>query len=206
MLIVGLTGGIATGKSTVCDMLRAEGAYIVDTDRISRQVVEPGTPGWRGVVDYFGKEILTGEGTLDRKRLGEIVFASSTERRALEAILHPRIFDEKKRQIAAIRNNDPRAVVIVDIPLLIELGGRDTVDRVVLVYVSPEVQFDRLAKRDGARTQDALDRIASQIPINEKVQYADYIVNNEGPLEETKQEVKELFIKLKEEESRKPGA
>ncbi len=203
MLIVGLTGGIASGKSSVCEMLKARGAYIVDTDRIARLVVEPGTPGLQELVSSFGKSILFKEGTLDRKRLGDIIFASPEKRKILEAILHPKILAEKNRHVEEIRKTDSRAIVIVDIPLLLELNRQDTVDKVILVYVSPKVQIDRLAKRDGLGIDDALKRLGSQMPIEQKIRFADYVINNEGSLEETEKEVSKVFRKLEDEESKK---
>ena len=185
MLIVGLTGGIATGKSTVCDMFKARGAYIVDTDRIARDVVEPGKPGWREVVDYFGNDILSADGTLDRKKLGTIVFNSSAKRHILESILHPKILAEKDRNIKEISEKDHRAIIIVDIPLLIELNRQNSVDAVVVVYVSSQVQVNRLARRDDLGLEDARSRIGSQIPIDEKVQYAHFVIHNDGTVQKT---------------------
>ena len=206
MLVVGLTGGIATGKSTVCNMLKARGAYIVDTDRIAREVVDPGQSGWQEVVDHFGKDILSADGTLDRKKLGDIVFKTPSERHVLESILHPKILAEKDRNIKEIGKKDPRAIIIVDIPLLIELNRQNSVDAVLLVYVPRQVQIDRLIRRDGSGLEDALSRIGSQIPIDEKVQYAHFVVNNERTVDETEQEVEKIFAQLKKMESqRMPG-
>lgn len=206
MLIAGLTGGIATGKSTVGEMFHAEGAYCIDTDLISRHVVQPGAPGWKQVVEYFGDEILENDGSLDRKKLGSIIFSSPEKRKALEDMLHPKILEEKNRQIEEIRRKDAHALVIVDIPLLIELGRHKSVDAVILVYVPPRIQMNRLMQRDKLSLHDARSRIAAQMPIDEKLRYADYIINNEGPLDATKQAVKEIFLRLKEKEKRSTEA
>jgi len=200
MLIVGLTGGIASGKSTVTKMFEREGGYIIDTDVLSRVVVEPGTPGWKEVVDYFGREILNSDRTLNRKKLGEIVFSNSEKRKKLEYILHPKIYEEKSRCIKEISEKDERAIVIVDIPLLVEVKKHKTVDKVILVYVSPRIQIERIMKRDGFSLEDARRRISSQMPITSKVKYAHYIINNEGSLDKTREAASEVFRKLQEAE------
>jgi len=206
MLIVGLTGGIATGKSTVAEMFVSLGAYIVDTDRISRQIVEPGSAGLQQVVDCFGREILAADNSLDRKKLGAVVFSSPEKRKMLEALLHPRIFEEKNRQIEAIRSKDSHAIVLVDVPLLIEVGGHIHMDGVVLVYASPQVQLARIMARDNLTSEEAVSRIAAQMRIDDKVQYADYVIHNEGHLEETRNAVADVFQQLRKEEQRRSAA
>jgi dephospho-CoA kinase len=203
MLIVGLTGGIASGKSTVAEMFEREGGYILDTDSMSREVVEPDTPGWHEVVSFFGKEILNQDRTLNRKKLGDIVFSDPRQRKKLEAMLHPKIYERKKELIGAIVDRDTQAILIIAIPLLIEVNSQDTVDKIVLVYVSPQVQLARLMARDGFSTADAQKRVASQMPIDSKLKYAHYVINNEGPLEKTQQAVRDVFKGLKEAEVEK---
>ncbi|MFH0811347.1 MAG: dephospho-CoA kinase [Pseudomonadota bacterium] len=200
--MVGLTGGIASGKSTVAQLFKSEGAYIIDLDGISREVVEPGTTGWKEVVNVFGKEVLNDDQTLDRKKLGEIVFSDLTKRKLLEAILHPKIYEAQVRQVKDIAKRDGRAVVIIDIPLLIEVKRHGAFDRVVLlVYVSPEIQLERLRERNGLSVEEASQRISSQMSIDSKINYAHYIINNEGPLEKTAERVKEVFRELKKVET-----
>ena len=201
MLMVGLTGGIAGGKSTVAQLFKSEGAYIIDLDGISREVVEPGTTGWKEVVNVFGKEVLNDDQTLDRKKLGEIVFSDPTKRKLLEAILHPKIYEAQVRQVKDIAKRDGRAVVIIDIPLLIEVKRHGAFDRVVLVCVSPEIQLERLRERNGLSVEEASQRISSQMPIDSKINYAHYIINNEGPLEKVAERVKEVFRELKKVET-----
>ncbi len=133
MLIVGLTGGIASGKSTIADLFKKEGAYIIDIDMISRDVVKPGKPAWEDVVHCFGKEVLNEDQTLDRKKVGDIVFSDAEKRKKLEEIIHPKINAENCRKINEIAQNDQQAIVIIDIPLLIEADKQDTVDKIVLV-------------------------------------------------------------------------
>jgi dephospho-CoA kinase len=203
MLIVGLTGGIASGKSTIADMLKKEGAYIIDIDMISRDVVKPGKPAWRAVVHIFGKEVLNGDQTLNRKKVGDIVFSDAEKRKKLEEIIHPKITAEKLMKINEIAKKDNHAVVIIDIPLLIETDKQDTVDKVVLVYTSPQGHIERLVKRDGLTLEDAHKRLASQMLIESKKKYAHYIINNEEPLEQIEKKVKEIFRELKKEEAQK---
>ena len=203
MLLVGLTGGIASGKSTVARMFESEGGYVIDLDAISRKVVEPGELGWQEVAKLFGRKIVNQDQTLNRKKLGDIVFADSQKRTALEKILHPKIYKEEQRQIAEILENDIGAIVILDIPLLIEVERHKTVDKVVLVYVPPRVQENRLRARDNFSLDDARWRISSQMDIDRKLPYAHYVINNEGPLKTTKEKVKDVFQKLKKEEALK---
>jgi dephospho-CoA kinase len=203
MLIVGLTGGIASGKSTIADMFKKEGAYIIDIDMISRDVVKPGKPAWQDVVHIFGKEVLNEDQTLNRKKVGDIVFSDAEKRKKLEEIIHPKITAETLMKINEIAKKDNQAIVIIDIPLLIETDKQDTVNKVVLVYTSPQGQIERLVKRDGLSLEDAHKRLTSQMPIENKKKYAHYIINNEEPLKEVQKRVKEIFRELKKEEAQK---
>ena len=203
MLIVGLTGGIASGKSTIADMFKREGAYIIDIDMISRDVVKPGKPAWQDVIHIFGKEVLNEDQTLNRKKVGDIVFSDAEKRKKLEEIIHPKITAETLMKINEIAKKDNQAIVIIDIPLLIETDKQDTVNKVVLVYTSPQGQIERLVKRDGLSLEDAHKRLASQMPIENKKKYAHYIINNEEPLKEVQKRVKEIFRELKKEEAQK---
>ncbi|HJX31012.1 MAG TPA: dephospho-CoA kinase [Thermodesulfobacteriota bacterium] len=203
MLIVGLTGGIASGKSTIAGMFKKEGAYIIDIDMISRDVVKPGKPAWQDVVHVFGKEVLNEDQTLNRKKVGDIVFSDAEKRKKLEAIIHPKINAEKLMKINEIAKKDNQAIIIIDVPLLIETDKQDTVDKVVLVYTSPQGQVERLVKRDGLSLEEAHKRLASQMPIENKKKYAHYIINNEELLEEIRKRVKEIFRELKKEEAQK---
>jgi len=201
MLIVGLTGGIASGKSTIADMFKREGAYIIDIDMISRDVVKPGKPAWQDVVHVFGKEVLNEDQTLNRKKVGDIVFSDAEKRKKLEEIIHPKIAAEKLLKINEIAQKDNRAIIIIDIPLLIETNKQDTVDNIILVYTSPQSQIERLVKRDSLSLGDAQKRLASQIPIEKKKKHAHYIINNEEPSEQIEKKVKEIFQDLKREEA-----
>lgn len=202
MLTVGLTGGIASGKSTVAALLVREGAFLIDTDVLSRQVVEPGTPGWNEVVEHFGRDILKGEGTIDRTRLGEIVFSDTEKRAKLEALIHPRITVTKNARVAEIFREHADAIVVIDMPLLFEAKREHTVDKVLLVYVSVQTQRARLMRRDGFASEDAVKRIAAQMPIEEKIARSHYVINNEGSEEETARQVRDVFQQLRAAEQK----
>jgi len=190
-LNVGLTGGIACGKSTVSRMLEARGAAIVDADRIARDVVSPGRPALLDIRETFGDDVIGADGSLDRKRLGAIVFGDEAARKKLEAITHPRIRAEMKRQIEEWNAKEPGRLVVVDIPLLFEsrLDRMFAFEDILVVYVPREVQLERLMARDGMSREDAERRIDAQLPIEEKRRLADVVVDNSGTLEETERQV-----------------
>ena len=188
---VGLTGGIACGKSTVSRMLEARGAAIVDADRIAREVVLPGQPALRDIRETFGEDVIAADGALDRKRLGAIVFADEAARKKLEGILHPRIRAEMARQMAEWNAKEPERLVVVDIPLLYE-SGLDKLfsfEEIVVVYVPRSVQLERLIARDGLPLEDAERRLDAQMPIERKRELADVVIDNSGTLAETERQV-----------------
>ena len=188
---VGLTGGIACGKSTVSRMLEARGAAIVDADRIARDVVRPGQPALLDIRETFGDDVVAADGSLDRGRLGSIVFGDAAARRKLEAITHPRIRAEMKRQMEEWNAKEPSRLVVVDIPLLFEsrLDKLFAFEDILVVYVPREVQLERLMARDGMSREDAERRIESQLPIEEKRKLADVVIDNSGALAETERQV-----------------
>ena len=175
MLRVGLTGGIASGKTAVSDALAARGAVIIDADLLAREVVEPGTPGLAAVVERFGAEVLTGDGVLDRAALGTVVFADPTARRDLEAIIHPAV---RARAAAIEAAADPDAVVVHVIPLLVETGQQADFDLLVVVDVAPGVQRERLQRRNGLDTDAAEARIAAQASRADRLSVADVVLDN----------------------------
>ena len=186
MIVVGLTGGIATGKTTVADMLRRHGATIIDTDQLSREVTAPGAPAFDDIVQAFGPNLLTDHGTLDRKRLGSLVFADPDLRGRLERITHPRIRDELRRRLAELRSaSHPPQVVIAVIPLLFETGAERDVDVTVAVVAPDAEQARRLMARDGLSRPDAEARVRAQMPVDEKRRRADFVIDASGTLEET---------------------
>jgi dephospho-CoA kinase len=193
-MVIGLTGGIATGKSTVSAMLAEHGATIIDSDRIARQVVQPGTPGLAKIVAHFGEEYLLPGGELNRTKLGQRIFSDEKARQRLMEITHPYIFAEINTQIEHAQSQGEKMIVL-DAPLLIETGLNRQVERVVLVYVDEETQIERLMKRDHLTREEAMRRIASQMSIEEKKRYADIIIDNRGSLKELEDQVERLFIK-----------
>jgi len=203
MVIVGLTGGIGSGKSSIAKMFKDEGAYVIDFDYLARVVVEPDKPAWKDIIDYFGPEILSPDKTLNRSKLAEIVFSDTKSRKALEGFTHPRIFKERDTLIKAIKKKDPNAVVIIDVPLLFELSLSGKFDKVILVYVSRDVQIKRVIKR-GVLTKEKVERrLKAQIPIEEKKLLSDYIINNEGSLKDTRDQVRKVVHELKKLEKRR---
>ncbi len=207
MIVVGLTGGIASGKSTVARMFAEEGAYIIDLDELSRLVVEPHKPAWRDIVRHFGDEILTEERTLDRDRLGSVVFSDPAKRRKLEGIVHPRILEAYGKRLQRILEKNEQAIVIADVPLLMEVEMEGSFDKVIVVYIPPESQMKRIVQRNGLSQEEARNRLKSQMPIEEKARRGDFVIDNSGTLEETGRQVKEIYEKLKmlEVENRSSG-
>jgi dephospho-CoA kinase len=198
MIIVGLTGTIGTGKSTVAKLFADMGAFIVDADLLARQVVEPGRKAWREVVEYFGTGILNDDYTINRQTLADIVFNDSEKLDKLNEIIHPEILAEDKQLINEIRRRNPNCIVIKDIPLLLESGpelARELVDKIIVVYTSPELQIKRLIER-GMDMKDARKRIENQIPVNEKLKYADFVINNDGDVNNTFIQVRDIYAKL----------
>lgn len=193
MLNVGLTGGIACGKSTVARMLVENGAILIDFDELAHAVQEPEGNVWREIVSHFGEDILHADRTIDRRRLGETVFADREKRELLNRIVHPAIFAEWQRRLEEIRKTSPHAIVISDIPLLIEAGMKELVDLLVLVYITPEEQIRRVMVRDGFSREEAERRLAAQMPIDEKLRLADIVIRNEGLPEETRRSVSEAW-------------
>jgi len=203
MLNVGLTGGIATGKSTVVRLLASKGARVVDHDRIVRDLQEPGRPVWRKIVEAFGRDMLDASGRIDRRKLGEAVFGSPERRRELEGIVHPAVIDEWQAELRRIERAQPDAVVLSDVPLLFEACLQDRVDLVLLVYAPPGVQKERLRKRDGFTAAEAEARLSAQMPIDEKARYADIVIRNDGTAQELIHRVDEVWEELLRREKAK---
>jgi len=197
MLIVGLTGGVASGKTAVSQVLKEEGAYIIDADRIARELVQPHKPTWNELIRAFGKEILREDGSIHRKKLADKVFADPKQRKLLNQILHPRIKEEMDRRTKEIGQKDPEAIVVIDAPLIVELGDHREMDKLIVVTTTQTQQIERLKDRDGAKPEEALRIVSSQMPLEEKVKLADFVIRNEGSLEETKNRVREVFKELK---------
>src|SRR2546426_5049552 len=206
MLKVGLTGSIAVGKTFVLGVLRELGCYVIDADAIAREVVVPGTQGLNAVVEAFGSEIVKGDGTLDRAKLGSIVFADEVKRLRLNSILHPFIIAEEDQRLREWDQQDPKGIVVVDAALMIESGGYKRFDKLIVVHCRPEIQLQRLMRRNKLSREDAERRINSQMPQEEKKRYADFLIDTSGPFESTRQQVELAFHELKNIGSRRLGS
>ena len=196
MLRIGLTGSIGVGKSFVASVFVDLGCHLVDADLTSREVVLPGSPGLKAVVEHFGAEILSDEGTLDRKALGAVIFANEQERLVLNSILHPFIIERQDKILSEWEKNDPDGIGIVDAALMIESGGYQRFDKLVVVHCRPEVQLERLMLRDGLSRDEAQRRINSQMPQEEKQRYADYLIDTSDGFEPTRLRTKQVFEEL----------
>jgi dephospho-CoA kinase len=198
-LLVGLTGGIATGKSTVTAMLEGPSVRIVDADALAREAVEPGTPTLARIVSEFGNEILQPDGRLDRARLGEIVFPDPARRKRLEAITHPAIRARFEQIMADLEQAGFDGLLFWDAALLVESGGNNRMDRVVVVTTDPATQLRRLMARDGITEEAARARVASQMPLAVKARYGDYVIDNSGSREQTETRVRDVYRSLLED-------
>ena len=206
MLRVGLTGGIATGKTAVVAMLRELGCHVLEADKIGHQMIQPDGPAFEEVVREFGQGILTPEGLVDRKNLAAIVFADAKRIERLNAIVHPPILEEQSRQLAAIGQADAHAIAVVEAALLIEAGFDKKLEFVVVTWCTPEQQLARLTQAGtgrGLTIVQARQRIAAQMPVDEKRRRADAMIDCSGTLEHTRAQVITLFAKLKAMESAK---
>ncbi|MCP3030543.1 dephospho-CoA kinase [Halobacillus sp. A1] len=191
-LVIGLTGSIATGKSTISKMIKSFQIPVVDADIISREVVEIGKPAYLKIVEVFGEGVLNEDGTLNRKSLGNIVFKDKDKRGQLNGIVHPEVRKEMVRQRDEYLNNGERAVVL-DIPLLFESKLNSYADRTLVVYVDEDTQLKRLMDRDGSSEEEANYRINSQISIKEKAHLADAVIDNSGTLESSRTQLQEVL-------------
>jgi dephospho-CoA kinase len=206
MIIVGLTGNIGTGKSTVAKFFRELGAHLIDWDELAREVVRPRSKAWKEITEHFGKAILNADLTINRNKLADIVFSNEEKLAKLNQIVHPQVFEMDERATNEIKNNDSDALIIKDIPLLFEVTPPISVDKVIVISASEQTQLRRL-KEKGMSAQDARDRIKSQLPLEEKIKSADFVINNDGPPEETKRQVERIYSLLrKERQHGKQGA
>jgi dephospho-CoA kinase len=195
-LLVGLTGGIATGKSTVSEMFRRLGGVVIDADVLAREVVQPGEPALAQIAAEFGQDVLQNDGTLDRKKLGAVVFGSAERRKRLEQITHPAIRDRFRRRLAELEAQSFDGLVFWDAPVMIESGGHRDMDRLVVVTTDEATQAARLCTRDGIEITEADRKIRSQMPVAEKAKLADYLIDNEGDHAATEARVREVYEAL----------
>ena len=193
---MGLTGGIATGKSTVAEVFRRLGSVIIDADVLARAVVVPGEPAYDEIVATFGRGILRPDGLLDRQKLGAIVFAAPDAKKRLEAITHPRIRERFARTLAELEARDFAGLVIFDAPVMIESGNSTAMDRLVVVVTDATTQAQRLTARDALGAAAAEQRMRSQMPVAEKAKLADYVIDNSGARETTIAEARRVYAAL----------
>jgi dephospho-CoA kinase len=198
MLKVGLTGSIAVGKSHVLSMLAELGCHVIDADQIAREVVKPGSEGLAAVTAYFGVAIQKADGELDREKLGSIVFGDEAKRKQLNSILHPLIIARQDEQVQAFERHDPQGVAVIDAALMIESGGYQRLDKLVVVHCDPDIQLQRLMKRDGLSRESAEKRINAQMPQAEKIKYGDYLIDTSGDFANTRAQVELLYERLKQ--------
>jgi dephospho-CoA kinase len=206
ILRAGLTGGIASGKSTVAAFLGQLGAFVVDADELAHEVMEPGGSAYHRVVQRFGREILDANGAIDRDRLARRVFSDRLQREALNALVHPEVRAEASRRIERCAEQDCSPVAIFDAALLVETGYYRELDRLIVLRCSPETQQRRLEKRDGLATDEAAARIAAQAPLEQKLAVADYVIDTDSPLEETRQQTERVWAELLNDHERLSGS
>ena len=196
-MLIGLTGGVATGKSLVTDELKRLGALVIDADIIAREVLRPGDAVYEAVLTEFGESILDDSNEIDRKKLGNMVFNDSEKLKMLNSLTHPEIIRRMKARVEALERGAPGALVVIDAPLLIEVGMHKDVDRVIVIYADNDRQIERLRTREGISVKEAITRISAQIPMEEKIKLADHIIDNSGTKEATIKAVQELYKELK---------
>lgn len=195
-MLIGLTGGIASGKNLVAGYFKELGAYIIDADEISRETTMPQMPAYNDIVNKFGLNILNPDKTINRKKLGDIVFNNKDLLKKLNQITHPRIIEEEKKRIKDIQSKKPDAVVVVNAALLIESGHYKEMDKVIVVYADEDMQIKRIMQRDGLTEKEAKIRIACQMPLKEKTKLADFVIDNTQNIEKTKAEAARIFEKI----------
>ena len=198
-LLVGLTGGMGSGKSLAASYFKALGAQIIDADRISRELVAPGKPAWKEIIEEFGSNVLNPDQTLNRKQIAAIVFNDESKRKKLEDIIHLRVIVEERRLYEKYRQKNSRVLAVIDAALLIESGNYKNVDKVIVVQCGKEEQIRRVMERDGTARSEVENRLNSQMPLEEKVVFGDYILRNDDTRESLKSQVGELYRNLRDQ-------
>lgn len=193
MLLVGLTGGLASGKTTVARMFESYGAYIIDADILAREVVQQGKPAWRAIVKTFGKSILTSDEAVDRAALAKLVFQNSAQLKQLTDIIYPRVVREQVRVTRQVQLANPQAVIIYDAAMLIEAQAYRRMDQIVVVKADRKTQIERACRRGGLSKAEALRRLKNQMPLREKLRYADYVIDGTLPLKQLRSVVGHLY-------------
>ena len=199
MLIVGLTGGIASGKSLVARIFKDLGAHIIDADKIVHELLSPEQEVWQEVTAYFGNEVLRPDKSIDRRKLGDIVFSDAEKRMWLNACIHPKVFEAYLTQVRRLRERAPMSIIVFDAALLIETGYHNKMDKVVVVYADQVQQMKRLMERDRFTHEQALMRIKSQMLLSEKRKHADYVIETMGPRDTTEEQARTVYAKLRKD-------
>lgn len=194
-MILGLTGGIACGKTTVAAMLKRKNAAVLDADKTAKEIVQKGTDAYNEIISAFGSDIVDDNGELDRRALASLVFNNMEYKKILENIIHPRVINKMEKEAWEIKKNDPEKIVVLDVPLLLEAGMQDKVDQVWVVAASEETQLKRIINRRSLTRKEALERIKTQMPIEEKVKLADVVIYNEGSFEDLEKKVQYYWDK-----------
>lgn len=197
MLVVGLTGGMCAGKSTVASMFAELGCLIIDADEVARSLVQPDAPAWRRIVKVFGKGVLNKDRTLDRKQLAGIIFADAGKRKLLNSILHPLILKEEERLVKEAAGKGEYRIAIVSAALMIEAGTHKRFQKIIVVWCNKEIQIQRIMKREKVSRKEALQRWSAQLSSKEKKRYAHYVINTSGPFTETRKQVVQIYEKLR---------
>ncbi len=197
MLKVGLTGSIAVGKTFVCEIFREQGCHVLDADQTARDVVLPGTKGLEQIVREFGNEILAPDGSLDRKRLGAIIFADENKRKRLNSIVHPLVIEAQDLWLKQRMEMDPEVIAIIDAALMIESGGYRRFDHLIVVWCEPAIQLKRLMLRDGLTPEQAKGRVDAQMPQEEKKRFADHLIDTTAGFDDTRKQTIQVFDRLR---------
>ena len=205
MLKVGLTGGIASGKSTVSNIFARFGAKVLDADEVARELLLPGQPAWRRLRQAFGAEFFHPDGTVKRNQLRKLIFTNPEKRGQLNAIVHPEVMKEINRRSEVLSSSLHPAVLVVDVPLLLEVGAADRFDKIVVVDARESVQLNRLMQRDGISEEEAKQALKVQMPLSEKVELADYVIDNNSTLADTENQVRKIWQELLVQAGKKRG-
>ncbi|MBN2409803.1 MAG: dephospho-CoA kinase [Candidatus Aminicenantes bacterium] len=206
MLTVALTGGIAAGKSVVAHLLAEKGCYVQSSDRLAHELMKPGRPAWRQIVAHFGPEILNPDKTVNRRRLGAIVFNSPKERHFMNRLIHPLVLAKKKRTVRVLEKKGAHKIFVSEAALTIESGFIPFFDKVIVVHCPEELQIERLMKRDGITRREAGQRIRSQMPTAEKIKRADYLIETSGSLDDTAAQTQKVYRQLLQDQRSKNRA
>jgi len=199
MLIIGITGSLGTGKTTVAKIFKRMGAIVLDADEIARRLIEPNTPAWTRIKGYFGEGILRKDGRINRKALAKEVFSDRRRLNKLCGIIHPLVYKEIEKKVKEIKKSNAKAVVALDVPLLLESGGRSKVDKLVVVTAARDVQIKRAIRKFGLTRAEILQRIEAQMPLSEKERAADFIIDNKGSLSATERQAVKIWKNLARE-------